>query len=187
MVDKKNQHGISELDERIDAPWNDKIEEYILDIRARSKVNAKKHEEAGYHFKKRKTWFGLPTTVVPLVMAPVTLVLGSDHSYALPISACALLVSGLSSGINDFFSYGEKTSNNFNSATNWSMLVSEIDGEMAKHRNYRQPADVFMSRAQMKFDALTSNAPILPKSIISLIDKKMKKPESKEMLTQAIV
>lgn len=160
-------------DVRIDEPWDNRIELYISKIRKNAYENALKHEEAGYHFKKRKTWFGLPTTIIPLVMAPITLVLGNEHPYALLISAAALLVSGLSSGIYDFFSYGEQTSDNFNSNTNWTILVSEIDCEFAKDRKFRQPADVFMSRVQMKFDALAMTAPVLPKVVIVAINKKI--------------
>jgi hypothetical protein len=187
MVYRKQPNINDNLDVRIDAPWNDKIESYIRSIRNSAKENELKHEEAGFHFKKRKTWFGLPTTIVPLVMAPVTLVLGSGHPYALPISACALLVSGLSSGINDFFSYSEQTSNNFNSNANWAMLVSEIDCELTKERKFRQSADVFMARSQMKFDALTIKAPVVPKSVISIMAKKNKKLPEKAFLRSSMV
>ena len=182
MDDREHELKRGDLDIRYDAPWNNKIESYIFGIRNIANENALKHEEAGYHYKKRKTWFGLPTTVVPLVMAPVTLVLGSGHPYALSISACALLVSGLSSGIYDFFSYGEQTINNFNSNNNWAALVSDIDCEMAMDRIYRQQADVFMARSQMKFDALVSQAPVLPKVVIATIEKKLAKEAKIEPL-----
>lgn len=174
---------MSEIDEddvRFDEPWNDKLENYVFKLRRTATIASKKHDAAGYHFKKRGMWFGLPTTIVPLVMAPVSLILGNTHPWALPISAAALLVSGLSSGIYDFFSYGEQVRDNFNCSAQWTILANEIDCEMIKDRKYRQQADVFTSRIQMKYDALLCISPVIPKKIIDDIEKK-------EMMSAAIV
>lgn len=175
-MDRKGNQDI-----RTEEPWDSKLEKYIDDICQAAEVNAKKHEEAGYHFKKRKSWFGLPTTVVPIIMSPVALILGSGSPYAVPISAVALLISGLSSGIYDFYDIGEQTQNNFNHSANFASLASDIRSEMIKTRQFRQAADVFIARIQMRYDNLAKVAPVLPKAVVKRVENEL--AEHKPLVT----
>lgn len=160
-------------DVREEEGWDDRIEKYINGICQSAEDNAKKHEEAGYYFKNRKSWFGLPTTIVPLIMSPVALVLGTGSLYAVPVSAVALLISGLSSGIYDFYNLGEQTQNNFNHSYNFTSLAFDIRSEMIKTRQFRQAADVFIARTQMRYDNLVKAAPVLPKVVVKRVDAEL--------------
>ena len=80
--------------ERIEECWSDKSEMHMRTILKRCAIKSKQHEDAGYHFKKRNTYCGLPLVLIPVTMSPVSLLIDDGVYFAKYINACVFLVTG---------------------------------------------------------------------------------------------
>ena len=61
-------------------------------------------------------------------------------------------------------------SNHFNFNARYADIVSDIEMELVKGREFRVQLDVFSTRIHMRVDNLASTEPVLPKGILE--DKK---------------
>lgn len=159
-------------DFRIEGPWTEKIETLLNTWRIECLKKSKQHEKAGYLFKKKNTRWGLPPVLIPIIMSPVSVMIGynsceNDESqqWKTILNSSAFLVAGIFSGVYSFFRYGEKMENFFNFSTRYVDIVTEIDSELIKDEDYRLPADVFLMRIKMLIDNLTRTEPVIPSGI----------------------
>lgn len=161
-------------DFRIEGPWTEKIENLLNTWRSDCVKKSKQHETAGYLFKKKNARWGLPPVLIPIIMSPVSAMIGYDactsdqtQKWKTILNSSAFLVAGIFSGVYSFFRYGEKMENFFNFSTRYVDIVTEIDSELIKDEDYRLPADVFIMRIKMLIDNLTRAEPVIPKGIVN--------------------
>lgn len=153
--------------------WNSTIEEYFYNLREECVIHSKLNTEAGYIFKKSKTRWGLPSVLLPVIMAPFSLMVGwasndscdkitaSDY-----INSIGYLIVGIVSGVYEYFNFGEKTSKHFSVSLLYDMIISDINLEMTKGLKFRTQADVFMVRITMAMASANNEEPVIPQKIL---------------------
>jgi hypothetical protein len=146
-------------------PWNDNLEQYMMDFIYDAKRRSAQHESAGYYFKKLNTRWGLPLVLVPVVMSPVSLMIDKTDG-AEYVQACAFMLSGLIAGVYSFFRYGEKLERHFGFAGRYGDVVTDIEAILVRGRQFRGPADVFSTKIKMVMDNLSLTEPTLPRFIL---------------------
>ena len=156
---------------RMEGPWNTQIEEFMNDWKAMCVLKSNLHSKAGYIFKKKNTYWGLPSVLIPISMAPISVMMGyndcdsSSLTWQTIFNSSAFLLSGLFSGVYSFFKFGEKMEQFFNFSSRYYDVVTEIEAELIKERKFRLPADVFIIRIKMLVDNLSKNEPVLPQKL----------------------
>lgn len=166
--DAKTVFSANEDVHRIEEPWSSEGERLIYMWLREIHTHQIKHEKAGYYYKKRRVIWGLPSILLPSIMAPVTSVL-STWKFVSYLNMSAFVFVAIFSGVDSFFSFGLRRERHFNQATRYAQLHSEIFVEMVKKRRFRVQADVFFTRIQMKYNMLNANSPVLPHNINKLV------------------
>jgi hypothetical protein len=156
---------------KLEGPWTEEIENLIKQWKTSCLVKSKQHEKAGYIFKKKSVQWGLPPVLIPIIMSPVSAMIGYDNcgetaQWKNIVTSSAFLISGLFAGVSSFFRYSEKTEKFFNYATRYADIATEIDSELIKSKEYRVPADVFLTRVKMLIDNVSKSEPTLPESVL---------------------
>jgi hypothetical protein len=155
-------------EKRFEEAWNSRLETYIKHMRDVADSRSQLHEKAGYHFKKRNNWFGLPSVLVPLIMAPASLMLESANIASLPfVNACGFMLTGIFTGVYSFFKYGEKMERHFAFSARYADIVTDIESELIKERKHRIPADVMTIKIKMSLNYLNNTAPVITQKFLS--------------------
>ena len=165
IVIKRNKY-------KLEGPWTRKIEELLETWKRRCLTKAAQHEAAGYIFKSKTAFWGLPPVLIPIAMSPVSAIIGYSDcdgtQWKVIFNSCAFLVSGVFAGIYSFFKYGEKTEKFFNYSTRYADIALEIESELIKEKTYRLPSEVFIVRIEMLMDNVQRTEPVLPMKVISM-------------------
>ena len=155
---------------REEEEWSDSSEEYLKQIMESCQEKATIHEKAGYIFKAKNTNWGLPSILLPVIMTPVTILIGGgacDVSEAAKyVNAAAFLMTGLITGVISFFKFGEKMATHFNYSAKYGDLSSDIHSEISKNIKYRLQVDVFRTKIEMRMESLANFEPVLPRSLL---------------------
>lgn len=159
--------------EKMEESWSDINEEYLRCIIDECKMKAEQHERAGYEFKDKNTYWGLPLILLPTIMSPISILLEHSEEVSKYVNAFAFLTTGVIGGVYSFFKFGEKMSDHFNISARYSDVKTDIELELVKTREFRMQLDVFITRIHMITDNLAATEPTLPLNILR--DKKYKK------------
>jgi hypothetical protein len=151
---------------REEEKWGEGNEIYMHNIIKICKNRADQHEQAGYHFKGKNTHWGLPLVLVPVIMSPISVLIDEFTGVSKYINAGAFLATGVLGGVVSFFKYGEKMSDHFHFSSRYADIVTDIEAELVKGREYRTQLDVFSTRTKMIVDSLANTEPTLPKFIL---------------------
>lgn len=146
--------------ERDEEPWDEPHEELIDKWRESCKSLARSHEDAAQAYKKKNVMYGLPSLMIPMVMAPLSAAL-KDYDYISYIETIAFMSTAVASAMVQFFKFSAKSERHFSFATRYADLVTDIDQELAKARRFRQQVDTFSLKVKMMYDALNRSAPDL--------------------------
>ena len=149
-------------------PWHSSLEKYVKNIRDIARLHSNLHEQSGYYFKQRNNWFGLPSVLIPLIMAPISLLVESANVSAIPfVNAGGFMLTGIFTGVYSFFKYGEQMERHFSFASRYSDIVTDIESELIRERKHRTPADVMIVKIKMALANLNTTAPVIPPRIVS--------------------
>lgn len=157
-------------DFRIEGPWNSEIEDFMNEWKTMCKLKSTLHSKAGYIYKKKNAHWGLPAMLIPISMAPISIMIGynscsDDLNWQTVFNSTAFLISGIFSGVYSFFKFGEKMEQFFNYSARYYDVFTEIEAELIKERKYRVPADVFIIRIKMLVDNLSKTEPVIPSKL----------------------
>ena len=145
---------------RKNEPWVEQTEQLLQRWCDASRIQAEKHDAAGNACKRSHIRWGLPNALIPVIVAPVAAVVERDTVWWFHYAEAALILATGACGVmTNFFSFAAKAEKHFAFASRYMDLVTDIEAEMAKPREYRQQADTFTLRSQMIFDALNRAAP----------------------------
>ena len=152
---------------RVEELWSDKNEDFMKGIVQMCEIKRDQHEQAGYSFKKRNTYWGLPSVLIPTIMAPLSVLIDENTDSGKYINAGAFLLTGVITGVLSFFKYGEKMTNHFNFSSRYADVISDIDLELMKSPEFRVQLDVFSTRIHMITDSLANSEPVIPNTIVN--------------------
>lgn len=152
---------------RVEEQWGDHNEVYMRKIMQNCINKSAQHSAAGYHFKSKNTYWGLPAVLIPTIMAPVSVLIDSNPEVGKYVNAGAFLLTGIISGVSSFFKFGEKMTDHFNFEARYDDIVSDIELELVKSKEFRMQLDVFSTRIHMRADNLASTEPVIPQHILN--------------------
>lgn len=149
---------------KLEEEWSDANEEFVRSLSHMCSTKSEQHQRAGYSFKSKNNNWGLPMVLIPVIMSPVSLII-QDDDVSMYVNAFAFLATGVVNGVYSFFKYGEKTVDHFNYSGRYADIVSDIELELQRGREFRVSLDVFLAKIHMRMDNLASTEPVLPKHI----------------------
>lgn len=138
--------------------WDEQVEGFVRSFLADSEKAKEDHHTKGEWCQTLRNMWGLPSIMIPLIMAPLTQTF-RDNPATSYISMGAFMISGITSSISQYFNYGKKSEQHFNTEADYSDLITDIKEELAKSRDNRREAAVSMSAFKMRFDCISKDAP----------------------------
>ena len=142
-------------------PWDQNTESFLGSIRDSARARSEKHKSAACMNSKLDQAFRMPSLLAPAI-AGVMLSIGSwdDVSPATRVSVgSALIVSTISSVIGGQFQFHNKSARHQAFSSRYAALVTKIDFELAKRKEYRQHVDIVLTECRLEFDYLSSSEP----------------------------
>ena len=153
--------------------WNTTIEEYLSQVRQSCKEHSKLNNDSGYHFKRLKVRYGLPAVMIPVIMSPISLMVGwatedscDKITAADYLNTMGFLLAATFSGISQYFDYGERTRDHFNVSLLFDGVISDIELELTKARIFRIQADVFLCKISQRVAEALRIEPIIPGTVL---------------------
>jgi len=149
----------------VEEKWSELNEAYMRYIITVCKNKSAQHESAGYAFKKKNTYWGLPLVLLPVIMSPVSILIDGNEEASKYVNALAFLATGVIGGTYSFFKFGEKMADHFNFSARYADVATDIELELIKGREFRVQLDVFSTRIHMLTDNLANTEPVIPMNI----------------------
>lgn len=164
--------GIDVLEER----WHKSIEAQIRVWKEHAALMSIVHNGAGYYYRYRKFIYGMPAIMIPAFYSPFSVLVGTQE-WGSVLTAFVLACTAMFTGILHHVAPGEKMEKHFHFAARYADVVSEIDAEMIRYRQFREAADVFITKIKMSLDHLAANEPVVPMCVMQVREKAEKKHE----------
>ena len=142
--------------ERNEEVWRDKNEAFFKKLQVECLHQANLHDIASHKNKRRYVWTAVPATVLPLVLANVTVFCETKY-----VDTIGLTVVSVINGVQTFFNFSKKCQVHNLYASKYLDLSNEIDKVLIRSKRFREPFDVVLERLTMKKTDLDNNAPYL--------------------------
>lgn len=155
--------GSRDDDNRKELLWEHREEELLEKWKDEMYDNSKLHRKSGKKYKKLYVIFGVPATLIPIIMSGLTVPL-EDY----PLTQSLLMITtGILVGISTFFNLGKRFAQHFEYENRYGELAREIEKELKKPKRHRLACDVYMERVYLKYSGLNARAPVVgsPKQI----------------------
>ena len=156
VEDDDNSKSSSKDMERNEEVWRDKNESFFKKMQLECRHQANMHDVASHKNKQRYIFTAVPATILPLVLANVTVFCETKY-----VDTIGLTVVSVINGIQTFFNFSKKCQVHNVYASKYLDLSNEIDKVLIRSKKYREPFDVVLERLTMKKADLDSNAPYL--------------------------
>lgn len=143
--------------------WEHREEELLLKWMNEMYDNSKLHRKSGKKYKKCYAIFGVPATLIPIIMSGLTTQL---KEYPLAQSLL-MITTGTLVGVSTFFNLGKRFAQHFEYEHKYDELARELEKELKKPKRHRLACDVYMEKIYMKYSGLNVRAPMVgsPKKI----------------------
>ena len=146
----------SEDDEnRKELLWENREEELMKKWGNEMKVASKMHRKSGKKFKKLYAIFGIPSTLIPIILSGLNTQL-EDYPLA---QSLLMITTGTLVGISTFFNLGSRFTKHFEYEHRYGELSLAIEKELVKPKAHREACDVYMEKIFMKYNSLNARAP----------------------------
>ena len=137
--------------------WEQREEIFLQKIVEDCKKQSKLHRRKGKKFKKLYTGFGIPSTLLPIILSGLTEQL---NMYPL-VHSLVMITSGILTGVSTFMNFGRKYEEHFNYEAKYGGLAGDISTELCKPKSFRVACDVYLERVRLLYGNLNSNAPLV--------------------------
>lgn len=151
--DSKSSSRDTQRDEEV---WRDKNELYFRRLQQECKHQANVHDVASHKNKRRYVWTAVPATVLPLILANVSIFCETKY-----VDTVGLTVISIINGFQTLFNFSKKKEVHNLYAGKYMELSHEIDKVLIRSKKYRESFDVVLERISMKKQELDNNAPYL--------------------------
>jgi len=141
-------------------PYTEKNEKLLREYLDHSRVQSAKHYKKAKKLKLYHRVFGLPSMLIPLIYSPIAAFFKGEDGIDVA-TVCVLVTTAIFSGTTQFFNFSEKSQKHFEFEAKYADLITTINGELLKQRNYRIPASRFIAKVHSDFDHYGATAPDL--------------------------
>ena len=171
-----SSNGSKDDETRKELLWETREEILLKKWKDEMYANSKQHRKNGKKFKKLYAIFGVPATLIPIVMSGLT---NQLENYPLAQSLL-MITTGTLVGISTFFNLGKKFAQHFEYEHRYDELAREIEKELQKPKRNRLACDVYMEKVYMKYCSLNARAPVIgsPTTVNRDINKSKSKSKS---------
>lgn len=152
---------VDSVNVRIDENWTNQLEHLLEKWRNQALANSDAHAKAAAINKKKHVLFGLPAVLITGVMAPVSAINQNLDGNLKYLETMMFAVSAALTGFTSFFKFSMKQAKHEDFSAQYAALVSDIDFELSRQQQFRSPADVTMTRYNMRKDSIDRAAPSL--------------------------
>ena len=136
--------------------WRDKNEMFFRKLQSECKQLSKQHDIASHRNKKKYVWTAVPATVLPLVLANISMFCETKY-----VDTIGLTVVSIINGMQTLFNFSKKVAEHNLYAGKYMELSNEIDKVLIRSKKYREPFDVTLEKIMSKKMRLDSEAPYL--------------------------
>jgi len=141
---------------RYEEEWTSDNQLFLKNIMNDCLDLSNRHNLASRYNKKKYICFSIPTIILPLVVANISIFLTID--YATPI--CLTSVSMLN-GLNVLFNYSKNAELHLQYGGLYSDLYAEISTILVRGKKFRPPFDITLQKISGKKREIDTNAPAL--------------------------
>ena len=138
--------------------WSTATEQLVTRWANDCKDRADVHEKQKARQKFLHACFGLPSILLPVVMAAITPVI-DETPEGMYIQVAGFVTIGVFSTVNAFFNFDKKSARHGEFAARFSELATDVQFQLFKSREFRTSADEFVARLQTKYTNLVERAP----------------------------
>lgn len=137
--------------------WENREEELLEHWKTEMYNNSKLHRKSGKKLKRLYAIFGVPATLIPIIMSGLTTQL---KEYPL-VQSLLMIIAGALVGVSTFFNLGKRFAQHFEYEHKYDELARELEKELRKPKRHRLACDVYMEKIYMKYSGLNARAPMI--------------------------
>ena len=138
---------------RLEEAWTSENQQFLKNIRNNCLEFSDRHGIASNYNRKKYICFSIPTIILPLIVANMSILLTVD--YVTPIS---LTVVSILNGMNVLFNYSKNAELHLQSAGLYDGLASEISSILIRSKQFRQPFDLTLQKITGRKREIDSSA-----------------------------
>ena len=138
---------------RLEEAWTSENQQFLKNIRNNCLEFSDRHGIASNYNRKKYICFSIPTIILPLIVANMSIFLTVD--YVTPIS---LTVVSILNGMNVLFNYSKNAELHLQSAGLYDGLASEISSILIRSKQFRQPFDLTLQKITGRKREIDSSA-----------------------------
>ena len=138
--------------------WSAKIENYLLDIKNKSKNKSIEHNK---HYKKYKIFFysiNIPEAILLFILGTMTTNFKTDNEE---LTNTITILAGVLSLINSFVDPGKLNTEHLHYKNLYEELIQEIEIELVKSKSLRKDAELFLTTINSTYNNLNNKEPNL--------------------------
>ena len=138
---------------RLEEAWTSENQQFLKNIRNNCLEFSDRHGIASNYNRKKYICFSIPTIILPLIVANMSIFLTVD--YVTPIS---LTIVSILNGMNVLFNYSKNAELHLQSAGLYDGLASEISSILIRSKQFRQPFDLTLQKITGRKREIDSSA-----------------------------
>ena len=135
--------------------WENREEELLQKWMHEMYDMGKSHNVSGRHYKKLYGYFGVPATLIPIVLSGLNQQL---EEYPL-VQSLLMISTGALIGVSTFFNLGKRYAQHFEYENRYLELARGLEKELNKPKRHRLACDVYMEKIYLQYCALNARAP----------------------------
>ena len=138
---------------RLEEAWTSENQLFLKSIRNNCLEFSDRHGIASNYNRKKYICFSIPTIILPLIVANMSIFLTVD--YVTPVS---LTIVSILNGMNVLFNYSKNAELHLQSAGLYDGLASEISSILIRSKQFRQPFDLTLQKITGRKREIDSSA-----------------------------
>lgn len=159
MLEIDKEESSSSLDIiRTEESWEAKNEDFLMGIKKECLMLSKTHMIASKKNKKLYIYSSVPTIIIPLVLANMSVLWDNSHQY---INSIGLTVVGTINGLQILLNFSKKSEVHNKFAGHYVELASEISKVLIRKKRFRSAFDVILERITERKNNLDEYAPVI--------------------------
>jgi len=168
-MSKNNNNNIPTSNEEKDYNWKEDQEDILKKWADKATCFKMMHERAYKKYWCMNAWFNIPVIIISTITGTGNFASNNFGSYAQLFTFIIggfNIFAGMLATISTYIGAAQKLEGHRFSSIQWDKFTRKVQIELAKTRNYRIKAKIFIKQCAEEYDRLIEMSPILPNDII---------------------
>jgi hypothetical protein len=165
----KNNNGVAGTEEK-DYNWKDDQEDILKKWADKATCFKMMHERAYKKYWCMNAWFNIPVIIISTITGAGNFASNNFGSYSTMVTFIiggSNIFAGMLATISTYIGAAQKLEGHRFSSIQWDKFTRKVQIELAKTRDCRIKAKVFIKQCAEEYDRLIEMSPILPNDIIT--------------------